>query len=331
MFFERRTLPVAQSFWEARLAHGWRQEPRRSSPDVDYNALPLIPLPSSGSHSSDFNILGRPVGSLDRAISTQRTINSMVPFLPNDSTTPSIQWTHREISLSTCTQSTPRNHTFDIDDQLQHLMLGDNLPPYLLSPLAMRVNPDSPFEHYAKPIVTPPHSTTPIVTSAHLTSKIPSKLPSTPLSTRCSVPLVSLPRSAPLTSSPCSAPLTSSPRSALLTSSPHSALASSLRLLAGSIPAPSSSMSPPASFLPSYSIPGKPLLPFSPTTHATLENLGYNDTLHNVCREVFNSCVPDRWASELAKRGSISSESDVHQISVAMWEDWKALGGTNGK
>ncbi|KAG1900853.1 uncharacterized protein F5891DRAFT_1188351 [Suillus fuscotomentosus] len=268
MFIERCALPVTQSFREACLVHGWRQEPRCSSPDVDYNALPLIPLPSSGSHSSDFNILGWP------------------------------------------------------DDRLQHLTLGDNSPPYLLSPLAMRVNPDSPFEHYAKPIVTPPHSTTPIVTSARSTSKIPSKLPSTPSSTRHSVPLVSLPHSAPLTFSPRSAPLTSSP---------HSALASSSHSLAGSIPAPSSSMSPPASFSPSYSIPGKPLLPFGPTTHTTLENLGYNDTLHNVCREVFNSCVPDRWASELAKRGSISSESDVHQISVAMWEDWKALGDTNGK
>lgn len=118
MFIEKCALPVAQSFWEAHLAHGWRQEPRHSSPDVDYDALPLIPSPSNSSHSSDFNILGQPVGSLDQAILIQRTINSMVQFLPNDSMTSSIQWTHQQISLSRRTQSTLRDHTFDIISEI---------------------------------------------------------------------------------------------------------------------------------------------------------------------------------------------------------------------
>lgn len=93
MFVEGCALLVAQSFRDARLAHGWKQELRRSSSDIpDYDSLPLVPLPSSGTCSSDFNILGRPFGCLEHVISTQRTTDSMLPFLSTStsSATPTI-------------------------------------------------------------------------------------------------------------------------------------------------------------------------------------------------------------------------------------------------
>lgn len=87
----------------------------RSAPDVqDYDSLPLIPLPSSGTHSSDFDIFGRPFGCLNRVISTQRTTDSMVPFLPTSSVTPLIQWIHQQILLSKCAPS----HTLDLVSEI---------------------------------------------------------------------------------------------------------------------------------------------------------------------------------------------------------------------
>ncbi|KAG2152686.1 uncharacterized protein EDB93DRAFT_1273625 [Suillus bovinus] len=249
----------------------------------------------------------------------------MLPFLSTStsSATPTIRWTNQQITLSKHAPS--RDHALDrdLDDWLQRLMLGDSSHPYPIPPLAyeamhVRVDPDSPSEP-PTPTVTPArptYTTTPTVTPARSTSRTvhvartPSKLPQSHVSSGIS-PLPScmssgtppLPLRTPLGASLASLPTRSTKRSVPLVSSSSQ----------------SGSM---------YSIPKELLLPFGPNTHTTLEELGYSDTLHNTCHEVFNSCVPDRWASELAKRGNISSKPEALQISAAMWEDWNMLGGT---
>ncbi|KAG2144432.1 uncharacterized protein EDB93DRAFT_1251669 [Suillus bovinus] len=322
MFVEGCALPVAQSFWDACLAHGWKQELRCSSSDIpDYDSLPLVPLPSSGTGSSDFNILGRPFGCLERVISTQRTTDSMLPFLSTStsSATPTIRWTNQQITSSKHTPSRDHALDLDLDDRLQRLTLGDSSHPYPIPPLAyeamcVRVDPDSPSEP-PTPTVTPARSMS-TVTPARSTSRTvhvartPSKPPQSHVSSGISPLLLHMSSGAP--------PLPShTPLSASSASSPTCSTNCSVPLVS------SSSQSGPM-----YSIPKELLLPFSPNTHATLEELGYSDTLHNTCREVFNPCVPDRWASELAKRGNISSKPEALQISAAMWEDWNVLGGT---
>ncbi|KAG1859303.1 hypothetical protein F4604DRAFT_1930846 [Suillus subluteus] len=340
MFVEGCALPVAQSFRDARLAHGWKQELRRSSSDIpDYDSLPLVPLPSSGTGSSDFNILGRPFGCLERVISTQRTTDSMLPFLSTStsSATPTIRWTNQQITLSRHAPSRDRTLDLDLDDRLQCLMLGDSSRPYPIPPLAyeamrVRVDPDSPSEP-PTPTVTPArptYTTTPTVTPARSTSRTvhvartPSKPPQSHVSSGISpLPLRMSSGVSPLPSRMSSGapPLPSrTPLGASSASSPTRSTNCSVPLVSSS--SQSGSM---------YSIPKELLLPFGPNTHATLEELGYSDTLHNTCREVFNSCVPDRWASELAKRGNISSKPEALQISAAMWEDWNVLGGTREK
>ncbi|KAG1854027.1 hypothetical protein F4604DRAFT_1591386 [Suillus subluteus] len=283
MFVEGCALPVAQSFRDARLAHGWKQELRRSSSDIpDYDSLPLVPLPSSGTGSSDFNILGRPFGCLEHVISTQRTTDSMLPFLSTStsSATPTIRWTNQQITLSRHAPS--RDRALDLDLVTR--------PTYTTTPTVTPARSTSRTVHVARTPSKPPQS--------HVSSGIsplPLRMSSgvSPLPSRMSSGAPPLPSRTPLGASSASSPTRSTNRSVPLVSSSSQ----------------SGSM---------YSIPKELLLPFGPNTHATLEELGYSDTLHNTCREVFNSCVPDRWASELAKRGNISSKPEALQISAAM-------------
>lgn len=203
-------------------------------------------------------------------------------------------------------------------------MLGDSSRPYLIPPLAyeamcVRVDPDSPSEP-PTPTVTPARSTSRTVHVARTPSKPPQSHVSSGISP---LPLCIPPGVSPLLSCMSSgiSPLPSrTPLDASSASSPTHSTNCSVPLVSSS--SQSGSM---------YSIPRELLLPFSPNTHATLEELGYSDTLHNTCHEVFKSCVPDRWASELAKRGNINTKSEALRISAAMWEDWNMLGGTVGK
>ncbi|KAG1844616.1 hypothetical protein DFJ58DRAFT_731137 [Suillus subalutaceus] len=262
----------------------------------------------------------------------------MVPFLSTSSLTPTIQWTNQQITLSRHAPS--RDRTLDLDDQLQHLTLGDSSHHYPIPPLAyeamrVRVDPDSPFEPPTTPTVTPAHSTSttrPTVTPACPTSTtMPTVTPAR--STSRTVQVAWTPSKSP--QSHVSSGISPLP---LHMSSGVSPLPSRMSLGVSSVSSPTRSTNHSVPLISSssrsgsmYPIPGELLLPFGPNTHATLEELGYSDTLHNTCHEVFNACIPDRWASELAKRGNISSEPEALQISAAMWEDWNVLGGTIGK
>lgn len=115
LFIEGCALPVAQSFREARLAHGWRQDLRSHSEQHEYDAMPLIPLPSNGTHSSDFDILGRPVGCLDHIFATRATTDSMVPFSPVPGGS-SVRWINQQVPLSSRTSA--RDSTDDLVSQL---------------------------------------------------------------------------------------------------------------------------------------------------------------------------------------------------------------------
>ncbi|KAG1738871.1 uncharacterized protein EDB91DRAFT_1082582 [Suillus paluster] len=304
MFVEGCALPVAQSFREAHLAHGWKKELRRSSSDIpDYDSLPLVPLPSSGTCSSDFNILGWPFGCLEHVISTQRTTNSMVPFLSTTSVTPTIRWTNQQITLSRHAPS--RDHALDLDDQLQRLTLRDSSRPYPIPPLAyeamlVRVDPDSPFES-PMPTVTPARSTSttmPTVTPVCPTSTTtPTVAPAR--STSRTVHVAQTP-SKPPQSHMCFTTAVTHVFGCFTTAVMH-AFGCFISKLANSFDKPFSA------------------------TRLFIITVGVY---------VFNSRGSSSaiwWASELAKRGNISSEPEALQISAAMWEDWNVLGGTVGK
>jgi hypothetical protein len=118
LFIEGCALPVAQSFCEAQLAHGWRQDLRSHSEQHEYDAIPLIPLPSNGTHSSDFNILGRPVGCLDHIFSTRATTDSMVPFSSIAGRLSSVHWINQQVPLSSHPSLVARDSTDDLVSQL---------------------------------------------------------------------------------------------------------------------------------------------------------------------------------------------------------------------
>ncbi|KAG1766007.1 hypothetical protein EV702DRAFT_1050800 [Suillus placidus] len=123
LFIEGCALPVAQSFCEARLAHGWRQDLQSQPVEHKYDAIPLIPLPSSGTHSSDFDILGRPVGCLDHIFATRATTDSMVPFSSIPGRLSSVCWINQQVPLSSHTSLVVRDSTDNLVNQLRHVTI----------------------------------------------------------------------------------------------------------------------------------------------------------------------------------------------------------------